>query len=154
MITSTGNAQVKELVRLMKKRKARDEAGVFLVEGPRMTGELLEDPEWRGQIEKVWMSESYARRHESGANAGEKATACRMDAERNCSLMRYFPMSRIRRRPRGSLLLSGDGNTVCRMFWGKIRERLWWLSLIICRTQGIWGRSSGPRRRPGRPASL
>ena len=70
MITSTGNAQVKELVRLMKKRKARDEAGVFLVEGPRMTGELLEDPEWRGQIEKVWMSESYARRHESGANAG------------------------------------------------------------------------------------
>ncbi len=75
MITSTGNAQVKELVRLMKKRKARDEAGVFLVEGPRMAGELLEDPEWRGQIEKVWMSESYARRHESGANAGEKATA-------------------------------------------------------------------------------
>ena len=74
MITSTGNAQVKELVRLMKKRKARDEAGVFLVEGPRMTGELLEDPEWKGQIEKVWMSESYARRHDSGANAGEKAT--------------------------------------------------------------------------------
>lgn len=75
MITSTCNAQVKELVRLMKKRRARDEAGVFLVEGPRMAGELLEDPEWRGQIEKVWMSESYARRYESGANVREKASS-------------------------------------------------------------------------------
>ena len=41
MITSTANAQVKELIRLMKKSRARDEAGVFLVEGPRMVGELL-----------------------------------------------------------------------------------------------------------------
>ena len=31
MITSTSNPQVKELSRLMKKRRARDEAGVFLV---------------------------------------------------------------------------------------------------------------------------
>ena len=36
MITSTANVQVKELVRLMKKSRARDEAGVFIVEGPRM----------------------------------------------------------------------------------------------------------------------
>ena len=43
MITSTGNAQVKELARLMKKSRAREEAGVFLVEGPRMTGELVAD---------------------------------------------------------------------------------------------------------------
>ena len=43
MITSTANAQVKELIRLMKKSRARDEAGVFLVEGPRMVGELLEE---------------------------------------------------------------------------------------------------------------
>ena len=31
MITSTANAQVKELVKLMKKSRARDEAQVFLI---------------------------------------------------------------------------------------------------------------------------
>ena len=36
MITSTSNAKVKRLVQLKKKRKARDEEGVFLVEGIRM----------------------------------------------------------------------------------------------------------------------
>ena len=63
MITSTANAQVKELIRLMKKSRARDEAGVFLVEGPRMVGELLEDPAWRTGIEKIYLSESYAEKH-------------------------------------------------------------------------------------------
>ena len=46
MITSTANAQVKELVRLMKKSRARDEAGVFLVEGPRMAGGLMGEKVW------------------------------------------------------------------------------------------------------------
>lgn len=63
MITSTGNAQVKELARLMKKRRARDEAGVFLVEGPRMAGELLSDEAWKSQIEKVYLAESHAERY-------------------------------------------------------------------------------------------
>ena len=36
MITSTSNARVKRLVNLRKKRKARDEERVFLVEGFRM----------------------------------------------------------------------------------------------------------------------
>lgn len=45
MITSTGNAQVRELVKLMKKSRERDRQNVFLVEGPRMTGELLDDRE-------------------------------------------------------------------------------------------------------------
>ena len=36
MITSTSNAQIKELLRLQKKGRARDEAGVFIVEGPPM----------------------------------------------------------------------------------------------------------------------
>lgn len=67
MITSTSNAQVKELVRLMKKSRARDEAGVFLVEGPRMAGELTADPAWRGKIRKIYLSESYA-----GKNPGEE----------------------------------------------------------------------------------
>ena len=40
MITSTSNARVKRLVNLRKKRKARDEEGVFLVEGIRMFREV------------------------------------------------------------------------------------------------------------------
>ena len=47
MITSTANAQVKELIRLMKKSRAREDAGVFIVEGPRMAGELTDDPVWQ-----------------------------------------------------------------------------------------------------------
>lgn len=65
MITSTANAQVKELVRLMKKSRARDEAGVFLVEGPRMAGELMEDTAWSPEIEKIYLSESYAGKHKN-----------------------------------------------------------------------------------------
>ena len=33
MITSTGNAQVKELLQLQKKSKVRNERNIFLVEG-------------------------------------------------------------------------------------------------------------------------
>ena len=43
MITSTSNARVKRLVNLRKKRKARDEEGVFLVEGIRMFREVPVD---------------------------------------------------------------------------------------------------------------
>lgn len=60
MITSTSNGQVKELVRLMKKSRARDEEGVFLVEGPRMAGELTADEVWRRRIRKIYVSETYA----------------------------------------------------------------------------------------------
>ena len=63
MITSTANAQVKELVKLMKKSRARDEAQVFLIEGPRMAGELADDPDWSRKIEKIYLSESYAERN-------------------------------------------------------------------------------------------
>ena len=40
MITSTSNAQIKELAKLQKKSRLRDEKGIFLVEGPRMTEEI------------------------------------------------------------------------------------------------------------------
>ena len=63
MITSTANAQVKELVKLMKKSRARDEAQVFLIEGPRMAGELADDPGWSRKIGKIYLSESYAERN-------------------------------------------------------------------------------------------
>ena len=55
MITSTANTQVKELVKLMKKSRARDEAQVFLIEGPRMAGELVSDLGWRTKIEKIYL---------------------------------------------------------------------------------------------------
>ena len=63
MITSTANAQVKELIRLMKKNRAREDAGVFIVEGPRMLTELVDDPVWQERIERSYLSESYDKKH-------------------------------------------------------------------------------------------
>ena len=54
MITSTSNSQVKNLVLLGKKAKARREQGVFLAEGRKMFEEAPKD--W---IDKVYISESY-----------------------------------------------------------------------------------------------
>lgn len=53
MITSNSNAQVKRLLQLQKKSKARDEEKVFLVEGLRMFSEV--PAEW---VQKVYISES------------------------------------------------------------------------------------------------
>lgn len=54
MITSTSNPQVKRLLQLQKKSKARNEENVFIVEGLRM---FVEVPEER--VEKVYVSESF-----------------------------------------------------------------------------------------------
>lgn len=54
MITSTSNAQVKYLLQLQKKSKARNEEKVFLVEGIRM---FVEVPAER--VEKVYVSETF-----------------------------------------------------------------------------------------------
>ena len=77
MITSTGNAQVRELVKLMKKSRERDRQNVFLVEGPRMTGELLDDREWQKQIQKVYFSESFTKK--SGNLAEAFVRQCRTE---------------------------------------------------------------------------
>lgn len=53
MITSTSNAQVKNLQQLAKKAKARNEQDVFLVEGIKMFQEAPRD-----RIEKVYISKS------------------------------------------------------------------------------------------------
>lgn len=74
MITSTANAQVKELIRLMKKSRAREDAGVFIVEGPRIAGELTDDPAWQERIERVYLSESYAAKHK-GEQDGLRRTS-------------------------------------------------------------------------------
>ena len=59
MITSTGNAQIKNLIQLQKKSKARREQGVFVAEGIKMyreaPGEL---------VEKVYISKSFAEKAE------------------------------------------------------------------------------------------
>ena len=54
MITSTSNAQVKRLLQLQKKSKARNEEKVFLVEGIRMFSEVP-----KKRVEKVYVSESF-----------------------------------------------------------------------------------------------
>ncbi len=57
MITSTSNAKVKYLVNLKKKRKARDEEKVFLVEGIRM---FVETP--KEELLEVYVSESFYKK--------------------------------------------------------------------------------------------
>lgn len=54
MITSSGNSQVKNVIRLIKKAKERKEQGLFVVEGIRMFREV--PPEL---LEKVYVSESF-----------------------------------------------------------------------------------------------
>ncbi len=74
-ITSTSNAKVKRLVNLKRKRKARDEEKVFLVEGIRMFREA--PPE---MIREVYVSESFYKK-DGGAvrrfpvGGGEKQAA-------------------------------------------------------------------------------
>lgn len=52
MITSTANTQVKNLIQLIKKSKARTEQGVYIVEGVKMFQEAPEN-----EIVKVYISE-------------------------------------------------------------------------------------------------
>ena len=58
MITSTSNAQVKDLMRLMKKSRVREEEGVFIVEGTRMAEEIPGE-----RLVKLYVSESFAGRN-------------------------------------------------------------------------------------------
>ena len=52
MITSTANAQVKNLAQLIKKSKVRTEQGVYVVEGVKMFQEAPRD-----EIVKAYISE-------------------------------------------------------------------------------------------------
>lgn len=58
MITSTANQQVKLLVQFNKKRKLRDEQGIFVAEGVKM---FREAP--RERIERVYFSESFYEKY-------------------------------------------------------------------------------------------
>lgn len=59
MITSTSNAKVKRLVNLRKKKKLRDEEGVFIVEGIRMFREVPKD-----RLMEVYVSEDFWNREQ------------------------------------------------------------------------------------------
>ncbi len=63
MITSTSNPQVKRLLQLQKKSKARNEEGVFVVEGLRM---FVEVPKER--VEKVYVSETFYNKKKQEVN--------------------------------------------------------------------------------------
>lgn len=54
IITSTSNPRVKQLVHWKKKRKTRDEDGIFLVEGIRMFREVPED-----KLREIFVAESF-----------------------------------------------------------------------------------------------
>ncbi len=54
MISSTGNAQVKQAAALGKRARARKESGLFLVEGPKMFEELPKD-----RVEQVFVTERF-----------------------------------------------------------------------------------------------
>ena len=60
MITSTSNAQVKALSKLIKNARARRQQQVYIVEGIRMFRETPED-----RIEKIYASESFVKEHET-----------------------------------------------------------------------------------------
>lgn len=59
MITSTSNQQMKNLALLMKKAKARNEQGVFVVEGRKMAEEIP-----AGWLSKTYVSESFLQENE------------------------------------------------------------------------------------------
>ena len=62
MITSTSNHQVKTIVQLNKKTKARRELRAFIVEGPKMVAETP-----RALLERVYVSEHFANEPEGQA---------------------------------------------------------------------------------------
>ncbi len=67
MITSTSNPQIKWLLQLQKKSKARNEEQVFVVEGIRM---FVEVPEER--IEKIYVSETFYEKQKNELKLNEK----------------------------------------------------------------------------------
>ena len=63
MITSTSNPQVKRLLQLQRKSKARDEENVFVVEGLRM---FVEVP--KARVEKVYVSDTFYNKKKQEVN--------------------------------------------------------------------------------------
>lgn len=72
MIASTGNSQVKNVLALAKKAKARREQGSFIVEGIKMFKELPKE-----QLEKVYLSQHFLKQARQNKNMIEELlTGC------------------------------------------------------------------------------
>lgn len=74
MITSTANHAVKRLVNLKKKRRARDEEKVFLVEGVRM---LREVPE--GELLELYVTEEFYKREHELTETKRRRSSCKFE---------------------------------------------------------------------------
>lgn len=74
MITSTSNAKVKNLVNLKKKRKARDEEKVFLVEGIRMFREVP-----LNQLKEVYVSETFYKKEKKTVDTIVNGSCAKME---------------------------------------------------------------------------
>ena len=74
MITSTSNAKVKNLVNLKKKRKARDEEKVFLVEGIRMFREVP-----LNQLKEVYVSETFYKKEKKTVDTIVNGSRAKME---------------------------------------------------------------------------
>lgn len=72
MITSTSNAQVRQVNALAKRAKARRESGLFLVEGEKMFSELPKD-----RLYRAYVSESFLR--QNGERAERLLAGCRFE---------------------------------------------------------------------------
>lgn len=74
MITSTSNAKVKNLVNLKKKRKARDEEKVFLVEGIRMFREVP-----LNRLREVYVSETFYKKEKKTVDTIVAGSCAKME---------------------------------------------------------------------------
>lgn len=59
MITSTSNARIKEIVQFQKKRRARNQAGVFVAEGIRMMREIPSE-----RLLQLYTTEAFYKKHQ------------------------------------------------------------------------------------------
>ena len=113
MITSTGNQKVKEIIQLQKKSRARNQAGVFLVEGLRMIQEVPKD-----RLEKLYVSEGFYQKHRveleaEGFTERQVWNLFRIMSSRQC------PTRKHRREFWGS---SAGQNIRLRRLWGRRRR--------------------------------
>lgn len=74
MITSTANHTVKRLVNLKKKRRARDEERVFLVEGLRMLQEVPGE-----ELLELYVTEDFYEQERRLTEAKRKRSGCRFE---------------------------------------------------------------------------
>ncbi len=74
MVTSTSNAKVKRLVSLRKKRRARDEEGVFLTEGLRMLQEVPKE-----ELLEMYATEGFYEKERALVEEKCRESQCRFE---------------------------------------------------------------------------